>query len=86
MEALTVEDARSVKLPINPISRIRKVGELAAGYRLIKGGLSPLPLVMTRRGLIRMAEIHEESVGIAEAIVAITDRLNEEGELDGENI
>lgn len=64
---LTAEEARTIDLPLNPIARVRKIGELASqtlpGVRVSELGMSPLKkLAYTRRGLINLAKLREYSV------------------------
>lgn len=76
MEALTVDQAREAELSLNPIKRVRQASELAEGFMLrrMPGSISPLPLVMGRHDLVRLAEAHERVQGMVGYLATIEAR------------
>lgn len=84
VERISSEEARTVKLSLNPIKRLGQLAEYGAAFNLKKVGWSPLPLYMTRGDLIRTALARERGEILLEMTDAVEDRgpvpQNESGE------
>ena len=77
MEAISVEEAKSIPLPLNPIDRVREIGELASGFGLRMIG-SKGTGVFTRRGLVRLAQASENA---REIVTDLRNLEKQEGEV-----
>lgn len=58
---LTPEQARTVELSMNPFKRLGQLASYGSAFHLKKSGMSPLPLYMTRRDLVRVARARQSA-------------------------
>lgn len=86
MDFLTPDEAREISLPLRPLKRYKRLQELAGGIAIRQDGWSPLPLVMTRGDLIRIAEAHQTAANTMIALEEMNSRTRlEGGEIYGED-
>lgn len=72
-EPLTVEEAKTVKLSLNPIKRLGQLASYGSRYLLMELNPGPLPQYMTRGDLVRTARAHESAVASMQALKIINE-------------
>lgn len=68
---LTPDEAKNVKLSLNPFRRLGQLAQYGAAYGTVQVGMSPLPQYLTRGDLMRSARAHQHAAAMIQMITSL---------------